>query len=157
MRSSSPTAAMDMPNAIDPAVGSATMSTSGAKTHPSATRNRASSCVDTAGSTTARDTAHAGRLAQSPLDGAEHFVDFDLLEAHAAARALTQMMTLTGRIARHGDVVGRERAVPRRPRRTEDAAARHPARGGPGHRSRIARPAQHGSAAQRDAIRTPAL
>src|SRR5260370_33414374 len=130
MRSSSPTAAMDMPNAIDPAVGSATMSTSGAKTHPSATRNRASSCVDTAGSTTARDTAHAGRLAQSPVDGTEHFVDFDLLEAHAAARALTQMITLTSRIAPHGDIVGREQAVPRTPRRTQDCGDGHAEPGG---------------------------
>src|SRR5438094_485591 len=81
MRSASPAAAIDMPTAIDLAVGSAAMSTSGAKTHPSATRNRASSCVDTAGSIT-----------ESPFDGAEHFVDLDLLEAHAIARASTQMM-----------------------------------------------------------------
>src|SRR5260370_38389387 len=108
MRSTSAAAAIGMPTAIDPAVGSAAMSTSGAKTHPSATRNRASSCVDTDGSIT-----------ESPRDGAEHFVDVDLLEAHALARALTQLRTMTRRIPRHGHIVGRAAAVPRRQRRTQ--------------------------------------
>src|SRR5258708_39959901 len=146
MRSSSPTAAIDMPTAIDPAVGSAAMSTSGAKTHPSATRNRASSCVDTAGSIT-----------ESPFDGAEHFVDLDLLEAHAIARALTQMMTLTRHIPRDGHIVGREGAVAGRPRRTEDADDGDAERGGYGHRSRVAAHDQHGSPRQRDEVLNPRL
>src|ERR1041385_5812525 len=139
MRSASPAAAIDMPTTIDPAVGSATISTSGAHTHPRATRNRASSCVGTAGSPTARGAARRACRIETTPDGRDDFVDLDVFEAHALANAAAQMMALTHRVARDGDVVDRQRTVPRRPRGSEDADDGDAERGGDVHRPGVTR------------------
>src|SRR3954470_10565643 len=149
IRIASPHAAIDMPISRDSGVGCARTSTRTPKTNPSATRKRANVLI-----TRYRDPpSDTFRLrTEPPLDGVEHFGHLDVEQAHAIARAAPQVMTLTCRVARHGDVERRHRTVARRTRRSVDADNRRAQRGGDMRRTRVARYHQRGLARERDDI-----
>src|SRR5436190_21876289 len=109
----SPAIATSVPTTIDSRDGLARMKTSGAKTQPSATRNRARNSI------TETDGLCTDRFDREPaLDCRNHLGDLDLEQAHPIQLTPAQVVTLADRVARHRHIVGQQRAVARGPRRT---------------------------------------
>src|SRR5687767_11410808 len=103
MRSNSPTAAIDIPTAIDRGVGRASTSVAAPHRNPSATRLRASASVvalRALADRSARRLDTAGHIRETAADRVDDLPRLDVEQTHPIELAAAQMMALAHRVPR---------------------------------------------------------